>query len=526
MWRWDGSTWTLIDAEPHPVDCSTTPMSLGANDRLAVVRARRQPLGETWEWMRSRRPGRSASLPMRRRAGAHHRMVFDEARGVHRAVRTGGRHWRQRRDLGWNGTDWTQRMFAVKPLRASIPRWPTTRAATARAVRGQAGAGGTTLGDTGSTNGSAWTQRTPVHSPSPRRRSDDVRCRSCRRRHVWRSIRPWTPSPLFLPRPGVEWHRMGQRATVATPMASPKRRWPTITRAPGRPVRGRRRAGSGPGHVAVRAAESGQRLSPEAAVALAGNGVPSLGPAPYSLRGWATISAAAVSGVPAGSGRLPGGRRVGDTAGESRLPGPRRLQLVHHCRNRGVRPRQRRHREWGLTLPLVRACSASDPPAGAGARRPGARRRRGQQCPPADGRRTLRRTAGRDPASSHRAAACCDGRRAAKVQTTFLPGRIRVPPGRGTACCHSAGDRHRSGKTVHPASTRPCPAEPRAPRPGRTACRSASSLLLVHAEVHSAHVDRAAVFADPALRARLRSCCRRSHDQRGAARRSRRSNTR
>jgi len=355
MWRWDGSTWTLIDAAPAPGGLFDHAMSLGANDRLLLFGgARGNLLGETWEWdaitatWTQRFPAHAPS------PRAHHRMVFDEARGVHVLFGGGDAIGANDETWEWNGTDWTQRMFAVKPL-ARVDSAMAYDRARQRLVLfgGQAGAGGTTLGDTWEYDGSAWTQRTPVHSPSPRA-TQSMTFDAARAVVVMYGgqFAPWTPSPLFLAETwewnGTEW---AQRATVATPdgvaqaaMAYDYARARVVL------FGGADAQGLGQGTWLC------APLNPASAFARGSgcsgsNGVPSLGPAPYSLPWLGDHFRSRVSGVPAGSGAFL-------VAGASATPPVSLAYLglvgcnsfitaeiaVFGLGNGGIA-------EWGLTLP-------------------------------------------------------------------------------------------------------------------------------------------------------------------------------
>jgi hypothetical protein len=67
----------------------------------------------------------------------------------------------------WDGTDWTER----SPVHTPSPRWYSNMAfdpAAGRVVLFGGVVGGDYLGDTWTWNGSDWTQRTPAHSPPAR----------------------------------------------------------------------------------------------------------------------------------------------------------------------------------------------------------------------------------------------------------------------------------------------------------------------------------------------------------------------
>lgn len=170
MWSWDGSAWSLLDANPPPGMRWGHMMSYDlARLRMVIFGgARGFYINDIWEWdvLSSTWIQLFPANPPAPRAAA--RMVYDTARGVH--VLFGGSNFSGYFDdtWEWNGLQWHQVPTAVRPtMRASFAMaYDALRRRVV--VHGGVTANNIVLGDLWEFDGAAWSQRLPAASPAPR----------------------------------------------------------------------------------------------------------------------------------------------------------------------------------------------------------------------------------------------------------------------------------------------------------------------------------------------------------------------
>lgn len=173
-WTWNGSSWSQLAPAVRPSLRFGAAMAYDSAREVVVLFGGFVPSGtdaaDLWEWDGSTWTQRTWAGPGPIARGAH-RMAFDAARGV--TVLYGGYSSPQQSTLSdtwtWNGTAWTQGGSGPGSLCDQVMAYDPTRLRVVLfgGLRIQTGVF-TDLGATWEWNGTAWTQRSPVAAPPAR----------------------------------------------------------------------------------------------------------------------------------------------------------------------------------------------------------------------------------------------------------------------------------------------------------------------------------------------------------------------